>query len=169
MTTENFVKLENGDWEKLVKNIPDDSVDLVFCDLPYASKTFGRCVDCKWDTPINLNILWKEIDRIRRTDHVPIFMCCNMKFAVDLIDSNKKEFRYDLIWVKSAPCGFLSARKMPMKKHEIVLVFYKRLPFYDLSTHTHKFLKSGKNKGQPCNCNCKIGYEYCGKHYKNNK
>jgi len=79
-------------------------------------------------------------------------MCCNMKFAVDLIDSNKKEFRYDLIWIKSAPCGFLSARKMPMKKHEIVLVFYKRLPFYDLSTHTHKFLKSGKSKRDKNSC-----------------
>ena len=152
MTTDNFVKLECGDWEVLVKDVPDKSVDLVFCDLPYASKTFGRCVDCKWDTPINLDKLWAEISRIRRTDHTPIFMCCNMKFAVDLIDSNKKEFRYDLIWVKSAPCGFLSARKMPMKKHEIVLVFYKRLPFYDLSTHTHKFLKSGKSNRDKNSC-----------------
>jgi len=142
----NSVNLKQGNWEELVKDIPDKSVDLVFSDLPYASKTFGRCVDCKWDTPIDLDKLWVEIKRIRRDDHVPIFMCCNMKFAVDLINSNKKEFRYDLIWVKSAPCSFLSARKMPMKKHEIVLVFYKHLPHYDLSSHTHKFIKSKKKE-----------------------
>jgi DNA modification methylase len=140
------VNLQQGNWEELVKDIPDKSVDLIFSDLPYASKTFGKCVDCKWDTPIDLDKLWIEIKRIRRDDHVPIFMCCNMKFAVDLINSNKKEFRYDLIWVKSAPCSFLSARKMPMKKHELVLVFYKKLPFYDLSSHTHKFIKSKTKK-----------------------
>ena len=148
----NNIKLECGDWEELVKDVPDKSIDLVFCDLPYASKTFGRCVATKWDTPIDLDKLWVEIKRIRRDDHVPIFMCCNMKFAVDLINSNKKEFRYDLIWVKSAPCSFLSARKMPMKKHELVLVFYKHLPFYDLSSHTHKFLGNKKSVRDKNSC-----------------
>jgi DNA modification methylase len=60
---------------------------------------------------------------------------------VSLINSNPKNFRYDLIWVKSSPCGFLNAKKMPMKKHEMVYVFYKKLPLYDLSSHTHKFIK----------------------------
>tara|TARA_R110000772_G_scaffold261570_1_gene380127 strand:- start:3225 stop:5357 length:2133 start_codon:yes stop_codon:yes gene_type:complete len=138
--------LEKGNWEEHIKKVPDKSVDLVFTDLPYASKTFGKCVDCKWDTPINLDILWSELHRVRKSLSTPMFFCCNMKFAVDLIDSNKKEFRYDLIWVKSAPCGFLCAKKMPMRKHEIVLVFYGKLPFYDLSSHTHKFMNKNKNK-----------------------
>ena len=69
-----------------------------------------------------------------------MFFTCSTKFGVSLINSNPKNFRYDLVWVKSAPCGFLNAKKMPMKKHEMVYVFYKKLPLYDLSSHTHKFL-----------------------------
>lgn len=160
----NNIKLECGDWEELVKDIPNNSIDLVFCDLPYASKTFGKCVATKWDTPIDLDKLWEEIRRIRRDDHTPIFMCCNMKFAVDLINSNKKEFRYDLIWVKSAPCSFLSARKMPMKKHELVLVFYKKLPLYDLSSHTHKFLGSKKSVRDKHSCYGKLKGEESSKY-----
>ena len=68
-----------------------------------------------------------------------------------------KEFRYDLIWVKSAACGFLNAKKMPMKKHEMIYVFYKKLPFYNLESHTHKFIKETKNnrkvKGKGCYTN----------------
>tara|TARA_R110000765_G_scaffold109513_2_gene200652 strand:+ start:4068 stop:5378 length:1311 start_codon:yes stop_codon:yes gene_type:complete len=141
----NDIILKNGNWEDCIKNCPDKSVDLIFCDLPYASKTFGKCIDCDWDTPINLEEMWVHFKRVRKDDHTPIFMCCNMKFAVDLITTNRKEFRYDLIWVKSAPCGHLSARKMPMRKHETLLVFYKKLPFYDLSSHSHKFIKRKKD------------------------
>jgi hypothetical protein len=70
-----------------------------------------------------------------------MFFTCSTKFGVTLINSNPKNFRYDMVWVKSAPCGFLNAKKMPMKKHEMVYVFYRKLPFYDLSSHKHKFLK----------------------------
>ena len=83
-------------------------------------------------------------------------MTTTTKFGVSLINSAPKKcpFRYDLVWVKSAPAGFLSAKKMPMRKHEMVYVFYEKLPFYDLSSHTHKFLKEGKksegDKGNEC-------------------
>ena len=70
-----------------------------------------------------------------------MFFTCSTKFGVSLINSNPKNFRYDMVWVKSAPCGFLNAKKMPMKKHEMVYVFYRKLPFYDISSHKHKFLK----------------------------
>ena len=128
-----------GDCNVEMENIPEKSVDLIFADIPYATKSFGRCVDCEWDKPLDLEKMWINIKRIRK-DTTPIFFTCNMKLAVDLINSNKKEFRYDLIWIKSAPVGFLSARKMPMRKHELVLCFYKKLPFYDLSSHKHKFI-----------------------------
>ena len=73
----------------------------------------------------------------------PLFFTTTTKFGVELINSSPKNcpFRYDLVWVKSAPAGFLSAKKMPMRKHEMVYVFYERLPFYDLSSHQHKFVK----------------------------
>ena len=64
-----------------------------------------------------------------------------------------KEFRYDLVWVKSAACGFLNAKKMPMKKHEMIYVFYKKLPFYNLESHKHKILKTKNGmKGQDDLC-----------------
>ena len=79
-----------------------------------------------------------------------MFFTCSTKFGVSLINSNPKNFRYDLVWVKSAPCGFLNAKKMPMKKHEIVYVFYRKLPMYDLSGHQHKFRgeKNGQGRSQ---------------------
>ena len=137
---QNNLTLYNGDCLEQLKKVQDKSVDLIYLDLPYAS-SFGKCVDCAWDKPVDLEALWKELKRVRK-DKTPIFFCCNAKFGYDLIGSNKKEFRYDLIWVKSAPCGFLNARKMPMKKHELIYVFYKNLPFYDLSSHKHKFVKT---------------------------
>ncbi len=80
--------------------------------------------------------------RIKKLN-TPIFFTTTTKFGVDLIQSAPKKcfFRYDLVWVKSAPAGFLSAKKMPMRKHEMIYVFYEKLPFYDLSSHKHKFIK----------------------------
>jgi DNA modification methylase len=126
--------LINGDCLEEMKNIETNSIDLLFCDLPYGQ----TC--CKWDCLIDLDLFWKEVNRICK-DTTPMFFTCSTKFGVSLINSNPNNFRYDLVWVKSSPCGFLNAKKMPLKKHEMVYVFYKKLPLYDLSSHTHKFLK----------------------------
>jgi len=128
------MKLINGDCLEEMKKLEKNSIDLLFCDLPYGQTS------CKWDCLIDLDLFWKEVNRICK-DTTPMFFTCSTKFGVSLINSNPKNFRYDLVWVKSAPCGFLNAKKMPMKKHEMVYVFYKKLPLYDLSSHTHKFLK----------------------------
>jgi len=128
--------LLHGDCLELMKSIDNDSVDLIFCDLPYG-QTY-----CKWDCKIDLTKFWTEIMRIKKLN-TPIFFTTTTKFGVDLISSAPKKcmFRYDLVWVKSAPAGFLSAKKMPMRKHEMIYVFYEKLPFYDLSSHKHKFVK----------------------------
>ena len=133
--------LINGNCLEEMKNIEDNSVDLIFCDLPYGQTS------CKWDCCIDLNLFWKEIMRIKILN-APIIMTTTTKFGVSLIQSAPKKcpFRYDLIWCKSAPCGFLSAKKMPMRKHEMIYVFYEKLPFYDLSSHKHKFIKETVNK-----------------------
>jgi DNA modification methylase len=128
------MELYNDDCLKVMKEFESNSIDLLFCDLPYGQTS------CKWDSLIDLDEFWKQVNRICK-DSTPMFFTCSTKFGVSLINSNPKNFRYDLIWVKSSPCGFLNAKKMPMKKHEMVYVFYKKLPLYDLSSHTHKFIK----------------------------
>ena len=141
--------LFHGDCLEEMKNLDDNSVDLIFCDLPYGQTS------CEWDTKINLNDFWIQIMRIKKLN-TPIFFTTTTKFGVDLITSAPKKcpFRYDLVWIKSSGAGFLSARKMPMRKHEMIYVFYEKLPLYDLSSHTHKFIKEGKktegDKGNEC-------------------
>ena len=131
-----MLEIFNGDCLMIMEGLPENSVDVIFCDLPYGQTS------CKWDCKIDLKLFWENIMRIKKIN-TPIFMTTTTKFGVDLIQSCPKNcpFRYDLVWVKSAPAGFLSAKKMPMRKHEMVYVFYEKLPFYDLSSHTHKFLK----------------------------
>ena len=133
------MELYNDDCLKVMKEFESNSIDLLFCDLPYGQTS------CKWDCLIDLDEFWKQVNRICK-DTTPMFFTCSTKFGVSLINSNPKNFRYDLVWVKSAPCGFLNAKKMPMKKHEMIYVFYKKLPLYDLSSHSHKFLKETENK-----------------------
>ena len=141
--------LLHGDCLEEMKDIDDNSIDFIFCDLPYGQTS------CKWDCKIDLQKFWIEIMRIKKIN-TPIFMTTTTKFGVELINSAPKKcpFRYDLVWVKSAPAGFLSARKFPMRKHEMIYCFYEKLPFYDLSSHKHKFIKHGKksegDKGNEC-------------------
>ena len=135
--------LRNGDCLEVMKDLSNNSIDVLFCDLPYGQTS------CKWDSLIDLDLFWKQINRICKDD-CPMFFTCSTKFGVSLINSNPKNFRYDLVWVKSAPCGFLNAKKMPMKKHEMVYVFYKKLPkvYTDniAEHHTHKFIKQVDEK-----------------------
>ena len=160
--------LLNGDCIEELKGIDDNSIDLIFCDLPYGATA------CKWDKKIDLDKFWKEIMRVKKLN-TPIFMTTTTKFGVDLINSAPKKcpFRYDLVWVKSSAAGFLLAKKMPMRKHELIYVFYEKLPLYDLSSHQHKFIKevptkrAGKdgvdNKGMIKN-RCKSGMETISKY-----
>lgn len=129
------MELLNGDCLEKMKDLETDSIDLLFCDLPYGQTA------CKWDCLIDLELFWKEVNRVCKIT-APMFFTCSTKFGVSLINSNPKNFRYDLVWVKSSPAGFLNAKKMPMKKHEMVYVFYRKLPFYNIDdNHTHKFVK----------------------------
>ena len=129
--------LLNGDCIEQLKQVGDDSVDLIFCDLPYGQTS------CKWDIIIPWEPLWEELMRVKKL-HTPLFFTTTTKFGVEIITSAPKKcpFRYDIVWAKSAPVGFLSAKKMPMRKHEMIYVFYEKLPFYDLSSHQHKFIKT---------------------------
>jgi site-specific DNA-methyltransferase (adenine-specific) len=133
------MNLIHGDCLEEMKKLKDNSIDLLFCDLPYGQTS------CKWDCEIDLTLFWKEVNRICKKT-TPMFFTCTTRFGVSLINSNPKNFRYDMIWIKSSPSGFLNAKKMPIRKHEMIYVFYRKLPFYDISSHKHKFLKIDTNR-----------------------
>ena len=138
------IKLFNADCLEKMKDIEDKSIDLIFTDLPYGETS------CKWDSCIDLDLMWKQFKRIRK-DTTPIIFTCSTKFGYSLIESNKKEFRYDMVWIKSSPVGFLNAKRMPMKKHEMVYIFYKKCPSETYGNnikkyHKHKFLDKEENK-----------------------
>ena len=118
--------LLHGDCLEHLKSVDSNSVDFIFCDLPYGQTS------CKWDIIIPWKPFWDEIMRVKKIN-TPIFFTTTTKFGVELINNAPKKcpFRWDLVWVKSAPAGFLSAKKMPMRKHEMVYAFYEKLPFYD--------------------------------------
>jgi site-specific DNA-methyltransferase (adenine-specific) len=116
------MNLYNEDCFNIFPKIEDKSIDLFVLDLPYANKKFGNCTACAWDTPIDLEKMWKEIKRIMKPN-ATIIHFCNTKFGFALIESNPKWFRYDLIWKKSRKVGFLSANKMPLRQHENIYIF----------------------------------------------
>ena len=103
------MKLLNGDCLELLKELEPKSVDLVFCDLPYGQ------TNCTWDNKIDLNELWKELKRVVKPT-TPLFFTCSTKFGYELIKSNEKWFRYDLVWEKSGGAGFLNAKKNAVAK-----------------------------------------------------
>ena len=143
---ESTCEIYNADCITKMKDIPDNSIDLIFCDLPYVDSKGKGQTSCKWNqSAIDLELFWIQVMRIKKLN-TPIFMTTTTKFGVSLINSAPKKchFRYDIVWVKSAPAGFLCAKKMPMRKHEMIYVFYEKLPFYDLSSHQHKFLNKVK-------------------------
>ena len=143
-----MAQLLHGDCLEEMKSIDDNSIDLIYCDLPYGQLSK---VGCSWDCCIDLNKFWDEVMRIKKIN-TPIFLTCTTKFGVSLINSAPKKcpFRYDLVWVKSASCGHLSSSKMPMRKHEMIYVFYEKLPFYDISSHKHKFIKMAGDRLGTC-------------------
>lgn len=142
-----------GDCLEVMKGIADKSVDLIICDLPYGCLHAGRKQDekwydrrqnggagCSWDVKLNLELFWKEIKRIRKDDHTPTIHFCTTKFGYELIKSNEKEFKYDLVWDKGRGVSFLSANKMPMRSHEMIYVFSKAGANYnriDISGNTY--------------------------------
>lgn len=114
----------NDDMFNILPLIEDNSIDLVFIDLPYAT------TNCKWDTEIDLELFWNQCNRIIKENGV-VIATAQIPFSIKLGMSNIKDLRYEWIWEKTQGTGHLNAKKMPMKCHENVLVFYKKLPTYN--------------------------------------
>ena len=111
-------RLYNGDCLEVMRDIPNNSVDLICADLPFGS------TELKWDKHINFDMLWENFNRILKYKG-NIVLFASQPFANKLINSNPNMFRYEIIWVKSRPTGFANANCRPMKKHENILVFTK--------------------------------------------
>ena len=119
-----MIDIRQGDCLELMKDIPDKSIDMILCDLPYGTTRN------KWDSVIPLNKLWEQYERIIK-DNGAIVLFSQMPFSAELVHSNLKLFKYEWIWQKDNGTGFLNAKKMPLKIHENILVFYKKLPLYN--------------------------------------
>jgi len=141
------MEIVNKECLEHMKTLPDKSVDLFLCDLPYGvltnnrvAKREGKLKDkddpnsniivvnkpIEWDIKLDLEEFWKQVKRLMKNDHTPILMFCSTKFGFELYNSNPNWFRYDLIWSKTNAVGFLSANKMPMRSHELIYVFSKK-------------------------------------------
>ena len=110
------MELYNGDCLEIMKSIPDHSVDMVLCDLPYGT------VACAWDCVIPFDKLWEQYNRIIKKNSV-VCLFGSEPFSTYMRMSNIKNFKYDWIWAKSKSAGFVHAKNMPLKKHEIISVF----------------------------------------------
>ena len=117
-------KIYNEDCLVGMKRIPDKSVDMILCDLPYGTTAN------KWDSIIPFEPLWEQYERVIK-DNGAIVLTAQPPFDKALASSNMKNFRYEWIWKKEQGTGFFNAEKMPLKNHENVLVFYKELPTYN--------------------------------------
>jgi site-specific DNA-methyltransferase (adenine-specific) len=109
--------------------IPDKSIDMILCDLPYGTTA------CKWDTIIPFEALWVQYERIIK-DNGAIVLTASQPFTTALIGSNIKLFRYELVWNKKQAGNPLLAKKQPMKSHENIVLFYKKQPTYNPQMET---------------------------------
>ena len=119
-----MIDLKHGDCLELMKEIPSGSVDMVLTDPPYGTTA------CKWDSVIPFEPMWEQLKRIIKPNGA-IVLFSQQPFTSYLICSNPKDFRYQFVWDKGYSTGFANANKMPLKKHEDVCVFYKKLPTYN--------------------------------------
>ena len=121
-----------GDCLELMNRIPDSSIDMVLSDLPYGTTR------CRWDTPINLQELWKQYRRVVK-ENGAIVLFSAQPFTTELISSNKAMYRYEWIWHKTQAKNHLNAKRQPLRAHENIEVFYKKPPVYNPQmTHGHK-------------------------------
>lgn len=116
--------IDNIDCLEGLKEIPDNSVDLVLTDPPYGTTRNN------WDVAVRFDQLWPEIERVAK-DEAAIIIFTQQPFTAQTVLSRPDLFRYEWIWEKQQGTGHLNAKKMPMKAHENILVFYRRLPIYN--------------------------------------
>jgi DNA modification methylase len=130
-----------GDCLDIMPNIPNKSVDMILCDLPYGT------TQNKWDSIIDLQKLWAEYTRIIKDNGV-IALTSQGLFTAKLILSNESWFKYKIVWIKSKSTNFLNAKKQPLRKHEDICIFYKQQPTYNPQMTVGESYDKGIRKNQ---------------------
>ena len=118
------IRLIQGDCLDKMKDIPDVSIDAIITDPPYGTTA------CKWDSVIPFEPMWEQLKRVIKPNGA-IVLFGSQPFTSALIMSNIKMFKYDYSWIKTKSSGFQNAKKMPMRKHEEILVFYEKQPTFN--------------------------------------
>ena len=136
-------KLFHGCCLEIMKDIPDKSIDMILCDLPYG------VTNCKWDNIIALDNIWLEYKRLLKLNRM-VVLTAGQPFASFLICSNLKWFKYDLIWEKSHATGFLNANVCPLRSHETILIFSNGKMIYNpqLSKKSIDKIRPPSNSGK---------------------
>jgi site-specific DNA-methyltransferase (adenine-specific) len=138
----NFInKVIQGDCLDLMKQLPDRSIDMILCDLPYGT------TQNKWDSVIDLEKLWIEYERIIK-DNGAIALTSQGIFTAKLMLSNEKLFKYKIVWIKSKSTNFLNAKIQPLRKHEDICIFYKKQPTYNPQMASGEAYDKGIRKDQ---------------------
>ncbi len=130
-----------GDTIEEMKKIPDNTVDMVLVDLPYGT------TQNKWDSVIPLDELWKQYHRIVKENGAMIFTASGL-FTAELMLSNPREYKYNYTWIKSKATNFLNAKRQPLRKHEDILVFYRKQPTYNPQMTKGEAYSKGVRKDQ---------------------
>jgi site-specific DNA-methyltransferase (adenine-specific) len=134
---EHLNKIHLGDCLEIMKIIPNGTIDMVLCDLPYGTTA------CKWDVLIPFDKLWEQYERIIKPNGA-IILTASQPFTSILIQSKFNMFKYSMVWVKDKPSNFANANKMPMRYHEDICVFYNQMPTYNQQFEPRK--GSGVNR-----------------------
>lgn len=121
-----FDYIEQGDCLELMKQLPDGSIDMILCDLPYGTTA------CKWDTVIPFEPLWEQYNRIIK-DNGAIVLFGSEPFSTELRKSNLSMYKYDWYWKKARPVNHINAGRMPMRYIENISVFYRKQPVFNRS------------------------------------
>jgi site-specific DNA-methyltransferase (adenine-specific) len=121
--TEGSVRLERGDCLELLKTLPAESIDLVLCDPPYG------ITECRWDRKIPRAPFWKQLWRVTKPRGV-VALFAQQPFSTALAAWSAEALRYEWVWDKGACTGFANAHRAPLRRHESILIFYRRQPEY---------------------------------------
>ena len=119
-----MIDLRKGDCLELMKDLPDKSIDAIIADLPYG------VTRAKWDNILDLDLLWKQYERIIKPNGA-VILFGSQPFTTTLINSNIKDFKYTLVWDKKMKVGMMNCKRMPLRQHEDIMVFYKKQPTYN--------------------------------------
>lgn len=160
------IKLIHGDCLVEMQNIPDKSIDMILCDLPY-EVLHKNNPHAQWDRKIPFDKLWEQYNRVIK-DNGAIVLFAQGMFTAELMMSNPKMWRYNLVWDKCRVTGFLNANRMPMRCHEDICVFYKSLPAYNPQyTDGEPNHSRGNGKHKETNrCYGKYSADYNGRTYE---